>query len=98
MSRRFVPVFLGLISAFAGIVALVGYAIPDVEDLLRDLLPLPPGVVIYHGNSLLVRLLGTALTCGLAVGALYMAIRLLRDVLIPRKTQLYEPDRLFKSK
>ena len=87
MSRKSVSVFLGLTSAAAGIFALVVYAVPDVKDLLQDLLPLPPGVVIYHGDSLLTRLLGAVLTCGLAAGAFYMAFRLLRGVLIPRKTQ-----------
>jgi hypothetical protein len=83
MLRKSVSVALGLISAFAGLVALVGYAIPAVEDLLT----VPAGVVVYRGDSLLMRLLGAALNCGLAAGAFYMAFRLLRDVLIPRKTQ-----------
>jgi hypothetical protein len=43
--------------------------------------------VVYRGDSLLMRLLGAALNCGLAAGAFYMAFRLLRDVLIPRKTK-----------
>jgi hypothetical protein len=88
MIRKSVSVALGLISAFAGLVALIGYAIPAVEDLL----PVAAGVVVYRGDSLLLRLLGAVLTCGLAAGAFYMAFRLLRDVLIPRKTQ--SPDEI----
>lgn len=83
MSRKVLMVFLGLLSAFAGVVALVGYAIPAMEDLL----PVPAGVVVYRGDSLFVRILGALFTCGLAAGAFYMAFRLLRAVLIPRKTQ-----------
>jgi hypothetical protein len=64
MLRKSVLVVLGLISAFAGIVALLGYAIPAVEDLL----PVSAGVVVYRGDSLLMRLLGAVLTCGLAAG------------------------------
>lgn len=97
MSRKPVSVFLGLTSAGAGIFALVVYAVPDVEDLLQDLLPLPPGVVIYHGDSLFVRLADTVLTCGLAAGAFYMAFRLLRGVLIPRKrSRLTRSNRPFR--
>jgi hypothetical protein len=92
MSQKSVSVILGLTSVGAGIFAFFIYAIPDVEDLLQELLPLPPSVVIYHGDSLFVRLVGTVLTCGLAVGAFYMAFRLLRGVLIPRKTQ--SPDEI----
>ena len=56
MLPKSVSVALGLISAFAG-VALVGYAIPAVEDLL----PVSAGVVVYRGDSLLMRLLGAVL-------------------------------------
>jgi hypothetical protein len=81
MLHKAVSAVLGVLSACAGIVALVGYAYPAAQDLL----PPPPGVVIYGRTSLSERLLAALLIWSLTSGAFYMAFRLLRFVVVSRK-------------
>jgi hypothetical protein len=78
---KVISAVLGTLSLCAGIVALAGYAYPALQDLL----PPPPGVIIYGRPSLAEGLLGVLIIWSLTLGAFYMAFRFLRFVISPRK-------------
>jgi hypothetical protein len=79
--HKVISAILGTLSLCAGIVALVGYAYPALQDLL----PPPSGVIIYGGSSLAERLFALLINWSLTLGAFYMGFRLLRFVISPRK-------------
>jgi len=81
MIHKTVSFVLGLLSLVAGIVALVGYALPA----LHDLMPTPAGVLIYRGDTLAQRLFGAVIIWGLTIAAFYMGVRLLRFLNLPQK-------------
>src|SRR5438045_2192484 len=81
MLHKIFSAALGVLSACAGLVALVEYAYRAAQDLL----PVSPDVVIYGRASVAVRILAVLIIWSLSAGALYMAFRLLRSALVPRK-------------
>jgi hypothetical protein len=81
MIHKIVSVILGVLSFVAGIVALVGYALPA----LHDIMPAPAGVIIYRSDTLSQRFVGAVIIWGLTIAAFYMGFRLLRFLDLPQK-------------
>jgi amino acid transporter len=78
---RVISAILGTLALFAGIVALVGYAYPSLQDLL----PPPSGTIFYNHASFGERLFGLVINWSLTLGAFYMGFRFLRRAIGSRK-------------
>ena len=85
--RRSVAAVLGTLSALAGAVMLAGYAIPSLPSV-DDFIPSAPGMVVIHGESLIMRIFDALFSWGLTAAAFYMAFRLFRFLNISEKRNL----------
>jgi len=80
MIHKVVSAILGALSLCAGMVALVGYAFPALQDLIP-----PAGRIVYRNDTLSQRVLAVLIIWSLTIAAFYMGFRFLRFLDSPRK-------------